>query len=75
MAVPYSVDISVSPLPAGFKGTLQQLLNVFADNLSATVEAGIFITGQLGGTTPSGPVGPWANGNEWWFWDPASQTY
>jgi microcystin-dependent protein len=74
MAVPYPVDIEAGQIAAGFKGTLQDLLNTFADNLTATVGA-TFISGQLGGTTPTQNVGPWANGGEWWFWDPVSQAY
>lgn len=74
MAAPFPVDIVASPLPEGFQGNLQELLNAFAEHLSASVEA-TFITGQLGGTAPTQNVGPWANGNNWFFWDPASGTY
>lgn len=76
MAVPFPVTITAKALPLGFKGNLQETLNAFAESLSATVQP-VFITGQLGGTTPSSNIGPWANGNEWWFWDsnPNSPTY
>lgn len=74
MPVPLPVTISAGALPLGFKGNLQQMLNAFADALSAEVDA-TFLTGQIGGTMPTHDVGPWANGSEWWFWDPATGQY
>jgi microcystin-dependent protein len=74
MAVPLPVDIVAGALPLGFKGNLQQTLNAFVDAMSATVEA-TFLTGQIGGTMPTSDIGPWANGNEWWFWDPTTGQY
>lgn len=74
MPVPLPVVITAGALPLGFKGNLQQTLNAFADALSASVDA-TFLTGQIGGTMPTHDIGPWANGSNWWFWDPVSGQY
>jgi microcystin-dependent protein len=76
-AVPLPVTLTAGALPLGFKGNLQQTLNAFADALSASVD-GTFLVGQIGGPMPSHDIGPWldgANGDEWWFWDPATGQY
>jgi microcystin-dependent protein len=74
MAVPLPIEIVAHALPLGFKGNLQQTLSAFAEALSANVEA-TFLTGQVGGSAPAHDIGPWANGNEWWFWDPGTGQY
>jgi microcystin-dependent protein len=74
MPVPLIVDITAKPLQPGFTGNLQELLNAFVDAMSASVE-GSFLTGQVGGTMPSSNIGPWANGDEWWFWDSSTAQY
>lgn len=74
MAVPLPVDIVMGALPLGFKGNLQEYANAIADAMSATVDA-TFLTGQIGGSMPTHDVGPWANGTEWWFWDPTTGSY
>jgi microcystin-dependent protein len=74
MPVPLPIDIVMGALPQGFKGNLQEYANAIADAMSATVEAS-FLTGQIGGAMPTSDIGPWANGNEWWFWDPATGQY
>jgi microcystin-dependent protein len=61
-------------IPLGFKGDLQQYANVIIDNVTATVDA-TFLTGQMGGTMPTSDVGPWANGDEWWFWNASLGQY
>lgn len=74
MPVPLPVDLVMGALPLGFKGNLQEYANAIADGITATVDA-TFLTGQVGGNPPTSDIGPWANGGEWWFWDPATGQY
>jgi microcystin-dependent protein len=77
MPAPIPIDIVAGALPLGLKGNLQQIFNGFVEAMSATIDA-TFLTGVVtpaGGTAPTSDVGPWANGNEWWFWDPSTGQY
>jgi microcystin-dependent protein len=74
MPVPLPVELVMGALPMGFQGNLQEYANAIVDNITATVE-GTFLTGQIGGPMPTSDIGPWANGDEWWFWDPVSGQY
>jgi microcystin-dependent protein len=75
----YSVALALSQFPSGFKGNLQETLNIFAESLTATISPtfpkGALITGQMGGSTPDHDVGPWLINKEWWFWNPVSGAY
>lgn len=76
MAVPIPVNFHVATLPADNPGNVQELLNAIGGSLAATfVPAGNYILGQMGGVLPTSNIGPWANGNEWWFWSPSAGTY
>lgn len=73
------IDIVASALPMGFKGDLEQTHQAFADALSAQISP-TFLTGKTtlakdSEPAPTSDFGPWANGNEWWFWDPATGQY
>jgi microcystin-dependent protein len=74
MPVPIPVNLVMGSIPLGFKGNLQELANVIVDNISATVDA-TFLVGQVGGNMPTSDVGPWANGNEWYFFDKGVGKY
>jgi microcystin-dependent protein len=68
MPVPIPINLVMGAIPQGFKGSLQDLANIIIDNTTATVDA-TFLVGQIGGTVPHSNIGPWANGDEWWFWN------
>lgn len=69
MAVPIPVDITIDPPPAHFKGEyLSDVLNLIAESLHGTMDVHL-LTGQIGGSRPTGDVGPWLNGIEWWYWN------
>jgi microcystin-dependent protein len=73
-SVNFPLTFSLAPFPTG-----EALdANAYGQQLVANLQAfisGNFLTGQIGGTQPTQNVGPWLNGNIWWFWDPASSTY
>jgi len=59
--------------------SVQELLNSIADSMTTAYAPSFpissYVVGQLGGTLPLSNVGPWANGSEWWFWDPSAGAY
>jgi Phage Tail Collar Domain len=77
---PLPIDVTAGALPLGFKGNLQQTLEAFADALSAVIDPTFLVgltslTKQPASAAPTSDIGPWANGNEWWFWDPNTGQY
>jgi microcystin-dependent protein len=52
----------------------KELATLVASLLSGTITAS-FLTGKIGGSAPTSDVGPWQNGDEWWFWDPTTHQY
>lgn len=50
------IEVVAGNLPEGWRGTPQEILNLFAENLTFTA-TGAFLTGQIGGTTPTVDVG------------------
>jgi hypothetical protein len=68
MSLSFNLQFSVAPFPTGFSGDLNAYATQLVANLSATI-TGNFLTGQVGGTAPTSNIGPWANGNTWWFWN------
>lgn len=50
------IEVVAGNLPEGWRGTPQELLNLFAENLTFTA-TGAFLSGQIGGTTPTTDVG------------------
>lgn len=56
MADEIIIEVVAGALPEGWSGTPQELLDLFAENLSFTA-TGDFLSGQLGGTTPTTDVG------------------
>lgn len=73
-SVNFPLTFSLAPIPTG-----EALdANAYGQQLVANLQAfisGNFLTGQIGGTQPTQDVGPWLNGNNWWFWDPTLLTY
>ncbi len=55
-----------------FSGTVQDLVNAFVANLSATIPTTSIITGKVGGTAPVSDIGPWLDGRVWKVWDGVS---
>jgi microcystin-dependent protein len=74
MSVPVPVNISIGKPPVGWTAQspdlFKDLASLVASLLSGTITAS-FLTGQIGGAAPTSDIGPWQNGNEWWFWDPS----
>lgn len=56
-----NIQISFPPLPEGWAGTPQALLQFIQDNASFT-STGDLLTGQIGGSRPTTNVGLWVNG-------------
>jgi microcystin-dependent protein len=52
----------------------QELATLIASLLSGSITAS-FLTGQVNGSAPASDIGPWANGDEWWFWDVSTNAY
>jgi hypothetical protein len=75
MAVPIPISFGLSKPPAEKPIGVQELLNLIGDSLSANFDPNSYILGQMGGTLPTKNYGPWANGNEWWFWDRNTGAY
>jgi len=75
MAVPIPVSFSANKTPREKPLGVQELLNLIGDSLSASFDPDDYILGQLGGILPTQDYGPWANGNEWWFWDQKKGSY
>lgn len=78
-STPLPIDVTAAALPMGIKGNAQQILNAFADALSAVISP-TFLTGLTtlvrdSVPAPTSDIGPWANGNQWYFWDPATGQY
>lgn len=73
-SVNFPLTFSLAPIPTG-----EALdANAYGQQLVANLQAfisGNFLTGQIGGSAPTQNVGPWLNGNTWWFWDPGTSTY
>ena len=57
---------------AGLSAT--QYANLLLSNITATISGNILV-GQIGGIQPTSNVGPWLNGNSWWFWNAALSSY
>lgn len=79
MSVPIPLDLSIAPPPVGWTAQapnqIGQLATLVASLLSGQITAS-FLIGQVGGSEPATNLyGPWANGNEWWFWDITTQQY
>ena len=51
-----------------FSGTVQDLVNAFVANLTATIPTTSVISGQIGGTAPVSDIGPWLDGRVWKSW-------
>lgn len=69
-----SIITSHPPLPEGWKGTPQQLIE-WMDEHAIYEASGEFLTGQIGGSVPSTNVGIFVNGQEIMVWDPAQAKY
>lgn len=73
MSLSFNLQFSEAPFPTGFAGDENAYAQQLVANLSATI-TGNFLTGQVGGSAPSTNIGPWANGNQWWFWNASLPT-
>lgn len=70
MAVPVPVTITMQPPPSGWTGdSILDIATLIANSLSGTINVSL-VTGQVGGAMPSSDVGPWVNGDEWWYYVP-----
>jgi len=57
-------------VPIGWKGTsLLDVAKLVTSLISGSMNISL-IVGRVGGPQPGTNVGPWINGDEWWFWDP-----
>jgi microcystin-dependent protein len=78
MSVPVPVNISIAQPPVGWTAQspdrFKELATLVASLLSGSITAS-FLTGQVGGSAPTSDIGPWANGDEWWFFDPVTHQY
>lgn len=78
MSVPVPINISIAQPPVGWTAQspdrFKELATLVASLLSGRITAS-FLTGQVGGSAPTHDIGPWQNGNEWWFWDPITHQY
>jgi hypothetical protein len=71
------LTISVAPFPEGFSGDMDETFQQFTQLMEAFIE-GNFLTGLIlppGSTLPTTNQGPIAMGNQWYFWDPATNQY
>lgn len=76
MAVPIPVEFFVAEPPTDYPESVQELLNVIGASLGTQFTPGTdYILGQMGGVLPQSNVGPWANQNTWWFWNPNTGAY
>jgi microcystin-dependent protein len=77
MPTPLPVEFYVeTPPQEDVPESVQELMNTIADSLGTTyVPPASAILGQLGGSAPTTNIGPWANGDEWWFWSPSLGQY
>jgi microcystin-dependent protein len=79
-STPLPVDVTAAALPIGLGGNLQLILNAFADALSMVISPTFLVgltslTKLPASSAPTSDIGPWCNGNEWWFWDPNTGQY
>lgn len=56
-----TIEVTAGPLPEGWRGTPQELLDIFAENLIFDA-TGSFLSGQIGGTTPTSDIGIFITG-------------
>jgi microcystin-dependent protein len=77
MSAPLPVDFYVKTPPMeDIPESVQELMNRVADSLGTTfINPPNIIFGQLGGSAPTTNIGPWANGAQWWFWEPSLGKY
>jgi hypothetical protein len=68
MAV-YTINLTGTPLPTGWTGTLEQLRSAILDSLSGTISSDNVILGQVGGSAPTSDIGPWFKDGSWRYWD------
>lgn len=59
--------------------SVQELMNWIGDSLgtkfNSSVDTDGLIFGQMGGILPGSNIGPWSNGDAWWFWDSTKGHY
>lgn len=70
----FPLTFSLAPFPTGAGLNADEYGQQLVSNLQAFI-SGNFLTGQIGGTQPTQNIGPWLNGNIWWFWNPTLNTY
>jgi hypothetical protein len=71
------MTLAIAPFPEGFKGDTDETWQQGVALMTAYVE-GYLLTGLIlpaGSTPPTTNVGPVLIGNQWYFWDPATQQY
>jgi hypothetical protein len=75
----YPIAFYVEKEPKVKPESVQELLNAIGSSIAAkfdpSVDTSALIFGQLNGILPGADVGPWSNGNSWWFWNPQKGAY
>lgn len=66
-------QVQADPLPVGFKGTPQEILEAFVDRLEITADSATFVNSDV---EPTGNQGPWfKNGTQLWVYDTGTSAY
>lgn len=68
------VDLTVSAAPFGSGGNLPYFAQLFDTSLSGLVDPN-FLIGKTYGTKPTHDIGPFFDGDEWWYFDPLTGQY
>ncbi len=53
---------------ATFSGSVQDLIDLFAENLVGTIDDTSLMEGQIGGSEPLSDIGPWLDDDTWKVW-------
>ena len=66
-----NIRFQADPLPADFKGNLQDFQDRFLLNLRGSIDEMQVLAGQVGGPKPDTNIGPWFNNDTWHAWNGA----
>ena len=71
---PVPIDFTMAAAPFGWGGLLSDFADLFSESLTGVLDPS-FLIGQTYGATPRHDIGPYCDGNEWWFFDPKTGVY